>query len=286
MQAALNQIKVDIENAIRQNGEGGKNALIRSQKPIKLIHNALKTDLCNQNIHPSLINPHSTHIKRLLNLSNNPNRVYRLKQSELKLAGYLKTKNQDISVIPNNLNLSPVVLSYPTMLNGYEDRFGDIFTESILSINIRSQLSSTDKNFDTLYERTFAESFNLHKRCPNMVLGELYMIIAREYDEGSTRNRRINFRSADNIEKYIRAFQAINDRQNSADEYWKYERCCLLVVDFSESRPKIYNTDSELKAGGLIPTNSNTSIQRLNYSNFITDLMNVHSSRFPAITFS
>ena len=47
MQAALNQIKVDIENAILAGGTKAKNALIRTQKPIKLIHDAVKTEVLN-----------------------------------------------------------------------------------------------------------------------------------------------------------------------------------------------------------------------------------------------
>lgn len=32
----------------------------------------------------------------------------------------------------------------------------------------------------------------------------------------------------------------------------KYERCALLIVDFSKEIPKIYNTSEELKEDGLI----------------------------------
>jgi hypothetical protein len=183
MQLALNQIKSDIENAIKENGEDGKNALIRSQKPIKLIHNVLKTAFFNTGVHPSLINPE---LKRLQKIANPPirvnNRSIVLKDKELPLAGYLKTKNQDISIIPNNIHVNTEILAFPTYLNGFQDNFGSLFTEGVLSVNIRSQLSSIAKNFDTLYERTFAEALNFHLRLPNMVLGEVYMIIVKEYD--------------------------------------------------------------------------------------------------------
>ena len=161
MQEALNQIKADIENAIVERGEAGKNALIRTQKPIKLIHNVVKTKFLDAGVHPSLINPEFKRLQKSVNPSSRDNdRPVVLRDKELPLAGYLKTKNQDISVVPNNIPVNQEVLTFPTYLNGFTDKFGTVFTESVLSVNIRSQLSSVAKNFDTLYERTFAEALN------------------------------------------------------------------------------------------------------------------------------
>lgn len=286
MQDAVNKVKLDIETAITTGGEAAKRSLINSQKPIKLIHDAIKTDLLNAHIHPSLINPHSSHLSRLI---TPPKKAYKkpyiLRHSELSLAGYLKTKDQDISVIPDNLPLVPETLTFPTMLNNYIDIFGHTFTESIISINVRSQLSSTDKNFDTLYERAFAEPLNLHRRCPKMVLGEVYLIILKEYDSDSAKLNTVQFKEAENIEKYITAFQAINLRADEADEYWKYERCCLLIVDFDKAVPKIYNTTAELIQDGFLPQGSTISMTGLDYQNFTADLLNIYTARFPANTF-
>jgi hypothetical protein len=286
MQDAVNQFKSDIEAAITTGGEAAKKSLINSQKPIKLIHNAIKTELISSHIHPSLINPHASHIARLITPPKKAyKKPYKLKHSEVSLAGYLKTKNQDISIIPNNLNLVPENLGFPTMLNAYTDIFGHAFTESIISINVRSQLSSTDKNFDTLYERTFAEPLNLHRRCPRMVLGDVYLIILKEYDSDAAKLNNVQFKAAENIEKYIAAFQAINLRADENDEYWKYERCCLLVVDFDRPSPKIYNTTAELIQDGFLPHGSTISMTGLDYQNFVTDILSIYTTRFPANTF-
>lgn len=90
MQDALNQIKADIENAIIMNGEAGKNALIRTQKPISLIHDVIKTEFLKAGVHASLINPE---LRRLQRIANPPARVNKrpivLKDKELPLAGYL-----------------------------------------------------------------------------------------------------------------------------------------------------------------------------------------------------
>jgi hypothetical protein len=286
MQAALNTIKADIENAIIVNGEAGKNALIRSQRPIKLIHDVIKTAFLNAGVHESLINPELRRLQRNANpLARTNGRPVILRDRELPLAGFLKTKNQDISVIPNNIHVNMEVLNFPTYLNGFTDNFGTAFTESVLSVNVRSQLSSVAKNFDTLYERTFAEALNFHLRLPNMVLGEVYMIIAKEYDSDAAAKKTIVFRNSAHIEKYILAFEALNNRSLVTDPLYKYERIALLIVDFSQQIPKLYNTTQELINDGLISADSLANINTLSFTGFITDLLQIYQARFPANTF-
>lgn len=288
IQPALNQIKADIENAITTGGEKEKNALIKSQAPIKLIHDVVKTMFYNNGngVHESLINPELRRLRRVIT----PNRrqttsPITLRDKELCLSGYLKTKNQDVSIIPRNIPISPEILQYPTYLNGFVDAYGTTFTESVLSVNVRSQLSSAAKNFDTLYERTFAEALNLHLRVPQMVLGEVYMIIVREYDSDLAAENTVGFKDSEHVEKYILAFQALNNRLNHNDPLYKYERIALLIVDFSQQVPKIYNTTQELIQDNLIPQNSNATMQNLSFNNFAQDLMQIYTNRFPANRF-
>jgi hypothetical protein len=281
IQDAVNQIKLDYETAIQN---GTKASTIRTSTLIKCIHNALKTAFANNNIHPSLINPSKEYLQRVINPpARQYNRPRRLVDKELKLAGFLKTKNQDVSIITNNIHIAPQMLNLNSMMNGYNDIYGDAFTGSVLSVNVRSQLSSIWKNFDTLYERTFAESLNLHLRCPNMVLGEVYLIPTKEYDDDASKLRNVAFNRID-VAKYIEAFQAINNRANLNDEKYKYERCCLLVVDFDRAIPKIYNTSNELKQDGFLPQNSTVSMIGLDYTNFVTDILQIYTARFPANT--
>ena len=289
MDAALLQLKTLIENAIQQGGSSAKTSVIRSQNGIKIIHDAVKSDLLVTGIHPSLINLDKKHLERVI---YPPSRVYnrprRLYDKEHKLAGYLKTKKQDISVIPRNIPITPTNLNYPTELNGYSDFYGDNLTEAILSINVRSQLSSTNKNYDTLYERTFAEPLNLHLRCPNMVLGELYLIMLNEYDSNQVKNNTVAYvqMSAERLEKYIKAFQAINGRNNTGTNYYHYERCCLLIVDFQPAVPIVYDTSAALIKDGYLPNTSTVTLHSLDYVTFISDLLAIYSTRFPNNTFS
>ena len=250
-----------------QSGTQGKTNLIRSQKPIKLLHEVVKAEFIRNKVNPNCLNPP-------------------LDQSsgEFSLAGFFKRKAQDICIVPNGLKPKSEKLNFSGILYGQDDKFGFDYTEKTLSINVRSQLSSSAKNFDTLYERTFAEALNLHLRCPKMVLGEIYMIAVKEYDSNAANENLIEYKKDDNvaehIEKYLLSFSAINNRILENEEYFKYERICLLVVDFSKEIPKIYNTDAELKADNFLPANSRASIENLSFPNFIADLLEIYSKRF------
>ena len=244
-----------------------------------------KTAFLNIGVHPSLINPELSRLRKVVNpparISNKP---VVLKDKELPLAGYLKTKNQDISIIPNNIHINEEVLDFPTYLNGFTDRYGSAFTEGVLSINVRSQLSSVAKNFDTLYERTFAEALNFHLRFQQMVLGEVYLIVAKEYDSDKAAKNTVDFKNSEHIEKFILAFQALNNRIDITDPLYKYERIALLIVDFSRAVPKLYNSTQELKNDGLIPQNSIANIDSLTFNGFVNDLMQIYQTRFPENT--
>lgn len=267
LQAALMEIKKSIESAIISNGTEGKNNLIRSQKPIKLLHEVVKTELIKNKINPILIKPS-------LGIS----------KGELKLSGFFKKKDQDICVVQKHSKSIEEILNLEGVLYGEKDLYGRDYTERTLSINIRSQLSSTEKNFDTLFERTFAEALNLHLRCPKMVLGEFYMIPVREYDSDEANNKRVKFkklgRIEKHIEKYLLSFNSVNNRISIGTDYYKYERVCLLIVDFDKRIPKVYNSDYELKKDLLIPENSKASINNLTFTSFINDLLKIYAIRF------
>lgn len=273
LQAAVNEIKKSIECAIESGGTNEKNNLIRSQKPIKLLHEVVKSELIRFGVNAQLLYPQQNQ-----------------SQGELSLAGFFKRKNQDVSVVPNHLKKQEEILNFTGILYGQKDEFGRNFTEQTLTINVRSQLSSSAKNFDTLYERTFAEALNLHLRCPEMVLGELYMISVNEYDSNQANKNIVKYKNQKNvdkhIEKYLLSFSAVNGRNNTNTEHFKYERVCLLIVDFSKEIPKIYNTDEELKDDNLLPQNSIASIESLSFTNFISDLLDIYSTRFGIGKFS
>jgi hypothetical protein len=236
IQDAVINFKQLINDSIISGGNKAKTAMIRSSKPILNIHEAVKHELINRNINQSLFYPP---------LHN--------RSPEMKLAGALKQKNQDVCVRPNNINPIDETL-IGGLLDNIIDPYGYNFTEKTLVINVRSQISSIQKNFDTLFERTYAEAQNLHERCPNIVLGEVYLLAVPEYDDtffglNQIAHKRLNQQL---VEKYIKSFSAISNRVSIKGKYYKYESTCLLIVDFSQSIPKIYNTTQGLINDGLL----------------------------------
>ncbi|HBZ67990.1 MAG TPA: restriction endonuclease [Bacteroidales bacterium] len=263
IQRAVDNFKELIETSILQGGIKAKEAMIRSSRPINNIHEAVKADLIRKGISPARIYPPLGETT-----------------PELKLAGFIKQKYQDVSVSPEGQVPEEEIMT-EGILREATDYYGKDYTERTISINVRSQMSSLAKNFDTLYERTIAEAQNLHVRCPKMVLGEVYMIPVKEYDASVIDNNEIAFIDRIGaVEKYIKSFQAINGRPDYQREDYKYERVCLLLVDFQQSPAKIYRTNQELYDDGLLKRNSDASIEELSWESFTDSIINSYNNRF------
>jgi hypothetical protein len=264
--------KMEIENVIREiknvyeaailsgsfngqiytNGLEAKQALIRSQQIINLIHEFVKSEFVNLGIRPSVIFP-----------------PVGQPSPEIKLRGFLKSKNQDLCLIP-----------FPNEVSGSRVSVDDELMDQIISVNIRSQLSSLRKNIDTLYERTFAEALNLHLINPNQCLGEVYLIPTHEYDDIAMKENRIAFKRVSDIAGYIKMFQAINKRASTGDNDHKYERVSLMVVDFRQDEPILYESISELVNDGLLEEGHGVSMDGLSIRSFAEDLLSIYGERF------
>jgi hypothetical protein len=258
--SVLKQIKQEYDSAITtrsfngktyQNGSKAKEALIRSQKVINYLHEHVKEELLEAGVNNSSMYP-----------------PVGCSKPEVKLAGFLKNKNQDISVIPRG--------SFTTVNNLSSLKE----VEKILSINVRSQMSSLSKNIDTLYERTFAEALNLHLSHPAQCLGEVYLIPTHEYDDKAMERNQVAFKNLSKIEDYIRMFQAINKRDDTATGEYKYERVALLIVDFRNSNPILYSSIEQLKQAGLVSQSTELTMDNLNIENFAADLLSKYAERF------
>ena len=263
IQQAVDGFKELIETSIIEGGVKAKQAMIRSSRPINFIHEAVKADLIRKGISPDRIHPPLDATK-----------------PELKLAGFIKQKHQDVCVspegyIPESETMTEGILREAT------DYYGKDYTERTISINIRSQMSSLAKNFDTLYERTIAEAQNLHVRCPKMVLGEVYMIPVKEYDASVMDDNSVEFiDKVGAVEKYIKSFQAINGRLDATREDYKYERVCLLLVDFAQTPAKIYSSNQDLINDGLLDKASTASIDELSWETFTNSILENYNNRF------
>jgi len=90
---AVKNFKNLIDKSIKEGGNKGKTAMIRSSKPILNIHEAVKVQLIQNGVNKNLIHP-----------------PLGKRSPELKLAGFLKQKDQDVCVLPNDTNPTVEVL--------------------------------------------------------------------------------------------------------------------------------------------------------------------------------
>ncbi|GAA9251701.1 hypothetical protein HpHA223_09600 [Helicobacter pylori] len=263
----LQKFKKCLEHAILQEGEKGFSNIIRSQKPINYIHEMIKQDLVKNGIVKENIFPPLG--------SSKP---------EIKLAGFFKQKDQDICVIPNNNNMdkNKILINWgPLNFENKEDIYGFEFSQKCLVINIRSQMRSIAKNTDTLFERTFAESLNLHMCYPKIVLGEFYLIPVREYSLKYSKRKQIGFEDKlTNIEKYISFFSAISGRDSSNTDLWKYEKCCLMIVNLDSQKPFFYNNSYELKHDKIVSEYFALEYADIGFDLFVSDLLKIYRNRF------
>ena len=125
-----------------ENGLKSREALIRSEKLIQRIHELVKISL-NAELSSRMLKDYEIH----------PPIGY--SSPEKDVWGLLKKKKQDVVVLFEDPNME-VIDEGP--LKGKYDLLGRETTKTSIVIGVRSQLSSIDKNFDTLMERAFAET--------------------------------------------------------------------------------------------------------------------------------
>jgi hypothetical protein len=276
LQIAVNEIKAAVQDAVTKASYGGKNftngleakaALIRSGTLIQRIH-----ELTKRSLHVELERreiPHQIHPD--LGLTS----------PEISVWGLLKKKKQDIVVLVDGAQHTREEITEGPLLGGF-DLLGATATKSSLVIGVRSQLSSVNKNFDTLMERAIAETMNLRLRHPYLVMGEVHLLAVKDYDEQAMKKNQIAWKSKfTNIERFISFFNGISHRVDHEDirQSFKYERSVLLLVDFSQNPPKIYTTKEELQADRIVSQTFTGDYQGLSPSHFAADILDKYTKR-------
>lgn len=276
LQNAVNEMKAEVENAIRTatyngnqyaDGQEAKEALIRSQTLILRIHEVVKVSLLDE------ISKHRTDFTIFPPIGQ--------RSPEMSVFGLLKAKKQDVVVMFDDLpNANSQITEGP--LAGIYDQVGKEKAEKSIVVGVRSQLSSVAKNFDTLMERAFAETLNLRLRLPDLVMGDVYLIPVVEYDDTLMRRNQIGWkRSPIAIDKFISTFLAISNRAalRADPEIYKYERVALVLVDFRQNPPRILLSTEELRAGGFISPQYSQLYEPLSPIYFVQDLYNIYRER-------
>ena len=64
------------------------------------------------------------------------------------------------------------------------------------------------------------------------------------------------------------------------DPDYMYERCTLLVVDFSQQQPRLFRNSDELKAAGVISRRFQIEYATLGFDDFVDDILRVYDSRY------
>lgn len=245
-------------------GLEAKTALIRSENLIQRIHEVTKRSLHNELERRGIQHENHPPIGRTA--------------PELNIWGFLKKKKQDLVIIIGDRKPVPEEI-HEGPLTGQMDEIGRQTTQNSIVIGVRSQLSSVDKNFDTLMERTFAETFNLRLRHPRLVMGEVYMLAVKDYDEQLMKENLVGWKeNFTNVERFITIFNSLNRRDDVENirEFYRYERCLLLLVDFSADPPKIYETDAQLREDGVVSRDFPGDFSRISPINFSRDLTDAY----------
>lgn len=149
---AISEIKDSMRHAITtasyrgkkyETGLEAKTGLIRSETLIQRIHETVKLS-----IHEELADRGLTHVIHPPIGRRSP---------EQNVWGFLKKKKQDLVITVGDVEPEPELIDAGP-LTGDTDELGHYATERSIVVGVRSQLSSVAKNFDTLMERTFAET--------------------------------------------------------------------------------------------------------------------------------
>ena len=259
---------VNSNGEIKQKNDGlqARESLIRSGQLIQNIHEVVKISL-NESLEKEGFKDFSIHPP--IGKSSPEKDVW----------GFLKKKKQDVVVLFEK-EKEEVIEEGP--LKGAKDLLGKNATKYSIVIGIRSQLSSVGKNTDTLMERAFAETFNLRLRHPYLVMGEVYMLIVKEYDEQAMKENRIEFKDKySKVENYISIFNAMSGRNNYDQilDSYKYENSALLLVDFSREPTKIYTNLEELKEDGIVSQVFSEDFSLLAPQNFVKGLIDAYKVR-------
>ena len=140
----LKNFKDMIVDAIITGGVAGKTSCIRSSALINLIHDAVKWELIEHSVRKENIRP-----------------PFGKTKPEIRMAGLLKQKDQDVCVLPSGIKKKAEKITWgPMAFQDKTDPYGYEYSTNALVINVRSQMSSLAKNTDTILERTFAEALN------------------------------------------------------------------------------------------------------------------------------
>lgn len=103
------------------------------------------------------------------------------------------------------------------------------------------------------------------------------------YDQAKHEKGSISRTENWNRTKYVKSFEMVNLRSSSLDKVWKFERICMLLVDFEHDPPlPIIGLPEKSLDPALFPGLDVTRVWKcLDYKDFFKDLVGQARKRYP-----
>lgn len=130
----------------------------------------------------------------------------------------------------------------------------------LMTISIKSQMSSIAKNMIGYYETIIGDVTGLHERFPFLVAGMFYLFPLKPILDGHSDEN-------PNFAKFEQMFKSIIDRKEWDERTSKYEQFAMLVVDFDKDPPEVVKD---------IPKNNSLRVE-----NFFDNMINSYNDRVP-----
>ena len=121
----LLEFKNNLEMSIIEGGVKGKTSIIRSSGLINLIHDAVKKEFIEKGVNPENIFP-----------------AFNATKPELKIAGFLKQKDQDICIVPNNIKK---IIENKKKLSNMEQKVGETWQGKVITNDTNLNILTWEK---------------------------------------------------------------------------------------------------------------------------------------------
>ena len=175
--------------------------------------------------------------------AENPEKAVRSKKFIQKLQEYCASELKKQINVSNVKTKTEVKLQTPYSAKRVDVVSIMIDNGPMIAISVKSQMSSTMKNFIHYYEGVVGDVTALHRRFPFASIGMLWLFPLKPIKKGKTEE-------STNFEKIEKMFKMATGRKQHDDDVSKHECFCMLVVDFDTDPPTIVNNypkDADLK---------------------------------------
>lgn len=130
------------------------------------------------------------------------------------------------------------VIEEAPLLGSYKPKDVDIavvdpYSGPLLTVGVRSQMSSVGKNVLTYYQDIIGESISLQERFPMTTMGYVYLHPLNYIDNGKAKET--------DVARYSRLYASIASRDDRLykQQTGSYDQFAYVVVDFGSDEPQI-----------------------------------------------